>query len=132
MSQHGKIYWNEYNTWDAEKAKEYYTRVLGWTFNEVPTAGTEQDRPYYVAMNGDQPIAGIFTMVKPDFEGAPDHWFTYLAVDDVNKALAESTAAGGKVFREPFEIPGFGILAVVGDSNGAGIGLLQPFDVQAN
>ena len=126
MSHHGKIYWTELNTWDAEAAKTYYGAVMGWTFQEAPTAGTTVDRPYYIAMRDGHPVAGIFTLIKPMFEGVPEHWFTYLAVDGLNAALAAGTDAGGRVLRDPFEIPGFGMFAVVADKNGAAMGFLEP------
>ena len=126
MTHHGKIWWSELNTWDAEAAKAYYGNVMGWTFQEMPTAGTDEQRPYYLALRDGQPIAGIFTMVKPMFEGIPEHWFTYLAVDDVNQAITASNAAGGGVRRDPFTIPGVGTMAVVADANGAVMAFIQP------
>ena len=83
MTHHGKIWWSELNTWDAEAAKSYYGKVMGWTFQEMPTAGTDEARAYYLALRDGQPVAGIFTMIKPMFEGIPEHWFTYLAVDEI-------------------------------------------------
>ncbi len=126
MSNHGKIWWTELNTWDAEAAKEYYGAVMGWTFQESPTAGTDNPRPYYIALLNGQPVAGIFTLIKPAFEGVPDHWFTYIAVDDLDKTIAASTAAGGDVRRAPFEIPGTGTMAVVADKNGAVMAFIEP------
>ena len=93
MSNHGKVWWSELNTWDAEAAKAYYGAVMGWTFKEMPTGGTDDARPYYLALIDDAPVAGIFTMVKPMFEGVPEHWFTYFAVDDLDQALAATCPA---------------------------------------
>lgn len=126
MTHHGKVWWTELNTWDADAAKGYYGEVMGWTFEETATAGTGEQRPYYIAMRDGQPVAGIFTMVKPMFEGIPDHWFTYIAVDDLDKTIAASNAAGGEVRRAPFEIPGTGTMAVVADKNGAAMAFIQP------
>ena len=125
MSHHGKIWWTELNTWDAAKAREYYGAVMGWTFDEVATAGSNDYRPYYIAKKDGQPVAGIFSM-PPEFKGIPDHWFTYVAVDDLDKAIAQGKANGGQCMREPFEIPGFGTLAIVKDSNGAAVAFIQP------
>lgn len=126
MSDHGKVWWSELNTWNAEAAKAYYGAVMGWTFKEMPTGGTDVDRPYYLALKDDAPVAGIFTMIKPMFEGVPEHWFTYFAVDDLDKALAASLAAGGQLRREAFHVPGVGTMAIVADSNGAVKSLIQP------
>lgn len=126
MSTHGQVYWNELSTWDAEKAMAYYGAVLGWTFEEAPTAGTKDDRPYYIAKANGEMVAGIFTMIEPDFSGVPEHWFTYFAVDDLDAAIAASAAEGGCLRREPFEIPNFGRMAVVQGGTGAFQALIQP------
>jgi len=125
---HGQIWWTELNTWNPEEALKWYGAVMGWTFSEAPTAGSPEARPYYIAMKDGQPVAGIFTMIEPDFAGIPDHWFTYIAVDDLEKTLEQSAGCGGKVRREPFEIPGMGTLCIAADSTGAVLGLIQPLD----
>ena len=56
----------------------------------------------------------------------PPFWMIYFAVDDADKAAADIAAAGGRVHREPADIPGTGRFAVVGDPQGAGFGILQP------
>ena len=72
-------------------------------------------------------VAGIFEM-KPDtgFDGVPDHWFAYIAVDDVDARVAGVEAAGGEIGRAPFDVPEVGRFAVVKDSTGAFIGWVTP------
>ncbi|PIB23232.1 hypothetical protein BFP76_09460 [Amylibacter kogurei] len=125
---HGQIWWTELNTWDPDKAKDYYGAVMGWTFEETPTAGTDNARPYYIAKKGDQPVAGIFNLVSPDFNGVPDHWFTYFSVTDLDATLTNTVEKGGKVHRQPFEIPNVGRMAVVADSNGGVAAYIQTAD----
>ena len=52
------------------------------------------------------------------FKGQPETWFSYVAVDDLDKRLAKAKKAGGKVLREPFDVPGIGRIAIVADPNG--------------
>ena len=125
-SPHGQIWWTELNTWNPDEALKWYGAVMGWTFSETQTAGGENSRPYYIAMKEGRPVAGIFTMFEPDFKGMPDHWFTYIAVDDLEKTVAHSEECGGTTKREPFEIPGMGTLCIHADSTGAVMGLIQP------
>jgi hypothetical protein len=81
---------------------------------------------YWICMMGDQPVGGIFTMAGSEFEGMPEHWFTYVAVDDVDKAVSDAKASGGKVHREPWDVPEVGRIAIVADPNGAVMGWMTP------
>jgi hypothetical protein len=121
MWSHGNFYWNELMTRDAEAAKAFYGAALGWSFDGMPMPnGT-----YWIAKMGDKPVAGIFPM-GPEHAGMPEMWFAYIAVDDVDARLEKAKAGGGKVMREPFEVPGVGRIAILGDPNGAGIGWMTP------
>ncbi len=86
MAQHGHFYWNELMTRDPEAAKAFYGAQIGWRFEamSMPQGGS-----YWICKDGDQPVAGILDMNQPGFEGIPNHWFAYLAVDDVDARVAE-------------------------------------------
>lgn len=123
MTAHGHFHWNELNTRDAGRAKEFYAETVGWTFDEMDMGdGT----PYYICKQGDALAAGIFTMQGPDFEGIPEHWMSYLAVDDVDAAVAKAKSAGGEVINEPFDVLGTGRIAKIKEPGGAVIGLMTP------
>ena len=122
MSSHGTFHWNELMTRDAEKAKRFYSATIGWTFDPMPMPnGT-----YWVAKMGATPVAGIFPIGGPEFEGVPESWMPYLAVDDIDARLKKATAAGAKVMRAPFEIPGVGRIAIIQEPGGAGLGWITP------
>lgn len=87
--------------------------------------GVRYCREYYIVIKDERTVAGIFTMVEPDFEGMSDHWFTFIAVADLAEAIQKGEEAGGGVMRPPFEVPGFGTLAVVKDATGAVFGMSQ-------
>ena len=87
----------------------------------MPQGGT-----YWVCKDGDQPVAGILDMNGPGFEGIPDHWFAYLAVDDVDARIGRATAAGAKLLRPMFDVPGVGRIAIVQDPIGAVLGWITP------
>lgn len=123
MTPHGSFHWNELNTRDADRAKVFYTLAIGWSFEAMPMEG---GGTYWVAKSGEQPVGGIFTMQGPQFEGVPEHWLAYIAVDDVNARLAKAVAAGATALREPFDIPGVGRIAILRDGLGAVIGLITP------
>ncbi len=123
MADHGTFYWNELMTRDAEKAKTFYGAIMGWTFEGMttPEGGT-----YWLAKVGDKPAAGIFTMDGDHFEGIPEHWFAYIAVDDVDARATQAESAGGKIRRPAFDVPGIGRIVILEDSNGAAMGWMTP------
>ena len=124
VTAHGTFFWNELMTWSPDKAKAFYQETLGWQYESHPMAdgGT-----YTLCKAGEAMAAGIFEM-KPGagFDGVPDHWFSYITVDDINARLAGVGAAGGEVCRPAFDVPDVGRFAVVKDSAGAFIGWVTP------
>lgn len=104
---------------DVDKAKAFYGATLGWTFQDMPMAsgGT-----YYIAMVGDEAVAGL--MDKTDLlpPTVPPHWFSYINVDDLDARLKALEANGGQVLKPPFEVPGIGSFAIVADATGAAMG----------
>jgi predicted enzyme related to lactoylglutathione lyase len=122
MASHGTFHWNELMTRDPEKAKQFYSAAIGWTFEAMPMAnGT-----YWMAKMGGTSVAGIFPMSGPDFAAVPENWMPYLAVDDVDARLKKATAAGAKVMRAPFDIPGVGRIAIIQQPGGAVLGWITP------
>jgi uncharacterized protein len=123
MSEHGHFYWNELMTRDPEGAKAFYGGQIGWRFEamSMPQGGS-----YWICKEGDRPAAGILDMNQPGFEGIPNHWFAYLAVDDVDARVAKATAAGAKLLRPIFDVPGVGRIAILQDPAGAVMGWITP------
>ena len=60
--------------------EEFYGSTIGLTFDAMPMP----DGTYWVAKMGDKPVGGIFPMIGQDFDGVPENWLSYLAVDDVD------------------------------------------------
>ena len=82
---------------------------------------------YTLCKAGETMAAGIYEL-KPGagMDGVPDHWFSYIAVDDVDARLQGVVAAGGEVCRPAFDVPDVGRFAIVKDSAGAVIGWVTP------
>jgi hypothetical protein len=124
MTAHGHFHWNELVTRDVEKAKKFYGEVIGWTFEGMPMP----DGTYWVAKMGDQPVGGLFPIAGPQWDGVPEHWMAYIAVDDVDARVKKAQAAGAKVMRPAFDIQGVGRIAILTEPGGAGIGWITPAD----
>lgn len=124
---HGTFYWNELMTRDVERAKKFYADTLGWTFEPMPMA---DGKTYWIAKAGDEMVGGLFDLRGPEFNGVPESWMSYIAVDDVDARVAKAVRAGGKLMKPIFDIPGIGRIAILMEPGGAGIGWITPAQSQ--
>ncbi|GAA0295391.1 VOC family protein [Rhodovulum strictum] len=124
MSQdHGKVWWTELMTRDVPGALAYYKAVCGWYFEPMSVEGGV----YQVGMRAGQPVVGVMDLASmPGMENLPAHWFSYFAVDDLERAVEQTLSLGGKVIRAPFRIEGVGLIAIIEDPTGAAMGLMTP------
>jgi len=122
-SAHGSFHWNELVTQDVERAKAFYGATLGWSFEAMPMP---EAATYWVAKAGGQPVGGMFDTRGRGCESASEGWLPYIAVDDVDMRVARAVAAGAKVVKAPFDVPGVGRIAVLQAPGGAGIGWITP------
>ena len=76
---HGTFYWNELMARDIDGAKKFYADTMGWSFDSMPMPG---GGTYWVAKMGEEPVGGIFDISGPDYDGTPEGWMPYIAVDD--------------------------------------------------
>lgn len=114
-------------TRDTQAAVAYYKNTAGWEFSDMPM----EDSVYHLAIKNGRPVAGIIDISAMEhLAGVPSHWFTYIAVNDVDAAVKETEKAGGKILRPVFEVPGTGRIAIITDPTGAAVGLMTP-DISA-
>ena len=85
MTAHGAFHWNELNTRNVKKAKDFYAKTLGWTFEDAPMG---EGMTYTTFYSNGQMAGGIFEMKGPMFENVLEHWLPYIAVDDIDKTVA--------------------------------------------
>ena len=122
---HGTFHWNELMARNVAAAKKFYADTIGWTYDGMPTP---DGQTYWVAKMGDQPVAGIFDISGPEFKDVPDNWMPYLAVDDVDARVKKAVAAGARVMKPAFDVPGVGRIVILKEPGGAGIGWMTPAD----
>jgi predicted enzyme related to lactoylglutathione lyase len=119
----GLFVWYEHLTQDPNAAIAFYGDVIGWKTQPFTEAGGD-----YVMWVGSQgPLGGV--MKLPDEVarmGAPPHWMAHVRVDDVDATAALATKLGGKVHKEPTDIPTVGRFAVLGDPQGAVLSTFKP------
>ena len=123
-----KSWWHELHTWEPETALAFYGRTLGWEFEPLSfePLSVADSGSYWLARKEGQPVAGIFELTTPDYDGTPSHWMTYLEVADIHSMGLATCRAGGEILRPPVLVAGLGTLAVVTDQQGAMIGLFEP------
>ncbi len=120
---HGSFRWNELRTRDAERAKRFYETSIGWSFE---ASSTPDGQTYWVAMHGGKPVAGLFPLNSPEFDGVPESWMSFLAVDDVDARVAKAVEAGARLVMPIFDVPNVGRIAMLREPGGAGIGWMTP------
>jgi predicted enzyme related to lactoylglutathione lyase len=104
----GALTWNDLLTPDAAAAEEFYGRVFGWTFAEIPDAGG-----YRVIRNGDRPNGGI--MPRGD---SPPAWLPYFGHEDVDGARGRLERLGARPLGDVVRMPQGSILPAM-DPQGA-------------
>lgn len=135
-SSHGHFAWYELITTDVAAAKAFYTKVIGWGAQDASVPGGT----YVLFTTGNAVVAGL--MGLPDgaqATGAKPHWVGYVAVQDVDAAVAHIRRLGGVVHIPPTDIPNISRFAVFADPQTATLALLtshtpdhaQPADVSA-
>lgn len=115
--------WYELMTSDMAAAETFYGKVVGWT----PQHWGGNDMPYTLMNVGEVGVAGIMNI--PDEAkamGTPPMWLGYIHAADTDKTTEAIRKAGGKVYREPADIPEIGRFSVVADPQGASFLLMTP------
>ncbi len=123
MTDHGHFHWNELMTRDVEGAKAFYADTLGWEYISVDMG---PDGTYWVVQDGEIPVGGIYKMSGESFEGVPDQWTPYIAVDDIDARIEKARQAGATIVQEPFDIAGVGRIAMLKEPGGAMLGWMTP------
>jgi len=119
----GSFVWCELMTTDSAAAESFYKKVVGWT--AVPFA---PDGSYTVFNNPSG--AGVAGLMKlPDAAkqmGAPPNWMMYVGTPNVDDTAIRIAQLGGRVLKQPDDIPNTGRFAVVQDPFGATFGIYTP------
>ncbi len=118
----GQFVWYEHLTKDPKAAIGFYSDVVGWK-----TQPFGDDGGYVMWVGTQGPLGGV--MKQPDEEAAqavPPHWIANVQVDDVDATAALARKLGGKVHKEPADIPTVGRFAVIEDPQGVPVAIFKP------
>jgi len=114
----GKFVWHDLLTHDVSADTAFYGALLGWEFSPVPEGG------YVVITQNGMPIGGVVPLERKD-RNVYSQWLSYLSVADVDSAAELTRSGGGRVYREPFDLPGRGRVAIILDPQGAPLALVR-------
>lgn len=88
----GKIGWIDLTTLETEKIRDFYSKVVGWKFENV-SMGDYND----------------YVMLSPNFrylhkldsnKDLPNQWTIYITVEDIEKSVDECLKLGGKLISD--------------------------------
>jgi predicted enzyme related to lactoylglutathione lyase len=124
IANNGRFVWYEQLAKDPEKAIDFYTSVVGWKtqpFNE----GEDEDYVMWVGEQG--PLGGVMRLPDEAAKmGTPPHWMAHVQVENVDATASQIKKLGGKIYKEPTDIPSVGRFAVIGDPQGASLSIFTP------
>ena len=118
MSTPNSIAWNELITPNPEAAAKFYCGLFGWTTEQFPVPGMN----YTMWKHDGETFGGVCSAQGP---GVPPHWLHYVAVTDVEAAVAKAKSLGATLCHGPVDIGEAGRIAVLKDPQGAFFGLHQ-------
>ena len=120
----GKFVWFDLATSDTAASQRFYGKVFGWEFQ--PLRGT-QERYAVIRNAGSKHRWSLPAGASAPRRGAPTgaRWLSIASVADMDRTVAAMTAGGAQVLVPPTVVDGMGSRALLRDSQGAIVGLLQ-------
>ena len=118
----GSFVWHEHLTKDPKAAIAFYKDVVGWTTQPFGDGGE-----YTMWVGSQGPLGGTMKLPEEAAKmGTPPHWMGHVQVEDVDASASRVKKLGGKVYKEPEDIPTVGRFAVIADPQGAAISIFKP------
>ncbi|MBD2200106.1 MULTISPECIES: VOC family protein [Calothrix] len=120
FQQHGAFSWCELMTTNTTAAKEFYSRLFGWTMEDKPIP----EGVYTVLSAARQQVGGLMKM-PDEMSAIPPHWGVYVTVQNVDTTAKQVEELGGKVCLAPMDIPDVGRFAMIQDPQGATLSIIS-------
>jgi uncharacterized protein len=125
MTQPGTFIWHDLMTPDLKGSEGFYSKVVGWTVTDsgMPGAGTYHLLNVKGTSNG---IAGMMPFPDDAPKSIPPFWSGYIYTPDVDEMAKRVVQLGGKIYREPQEVPGTVYFGIMLDPHGAMFNIMRP------
>lgn len=115
--------WCELATNDVEKAKDFYAKLLGWTFEDASNVSGDE---YWFIKTGDIPVGGLFKV--PETWGGEHRscWTPCVQVDDLDTVTATAESMGAHIYMQPTDVGDLVRYSCIQDPEGAVLSLYRP------
>jgi predicted enzyme related to lactoylglutathione lyase len=114
---------------NVDRAKHFYTALLGWKIALVKSPAMDQDTlakiEYHDIITGDVK-EGTLNMGGLYKRQMSETIKSYVQVEDIDKVLAKVEKLGGKIVMPKEMIKGVGLVAIIQDTEGNGFGIWKP------
>jgi predicted enzyme related to lactoylglutathione lyase len=123
VNEHGSLNFNNLNTRDPARAREFYGTVFDWTTLALPGGFEAWTLPGYgdylerddpglrkriEDAGADPGFVDVVATIQPlgdEQSDLPAHWSVTFATDDADESAAKANALGGTVVAAPFDAP---------------------------
>ncbi len=120
----GSFCWADLVAKEVDVAKDFYTSLFGWTFEELPMIN---EAVYTIFSKDGKQACAMFEMFPGMLEsGHPSFWQSYVSVENVDETVKKAAQLGGSVPQEPCDVPDVGRMAMIRDPGEAFLCLWQP------
>jgi predicted enzyme related to lactoylglutathione lyase len=106
---------------NADRAKEFYGKVFGWTFQKWG----DDAEPYWLTTTGADGEPGINGGMMARHPGMGPGTTNTMGVESVDEAVETIKQAGGTIIMEKMAIPNMGWVAYAKDTEGNQFGVFQ-------
>ncbi len=123
------ICWFEIYVKDMDRAKKFYSAVLGTVFSDMVAPG-EADKGMKMSFFSNpenQGVSGALVQMEgtKEGDGRSVNTMVYFPCEDVSVEEARIEAAGGKVMQSKMDIGEFGFCSICVDTEGNAFGLFS-------
>jgi len=121
QEQHGKLIWADLYTGDVTASLSFYTKTFGWSVKKF----AKDNAKYHLLYDGEQPIAGVLSRSAQRTKTEGALWIGSFSTGDVQANVDRAAENNATIILQPHDFALYGKRAVIADTQGGIIGLLD-------
>jgi predicted enzyme related to lactoylglutathione lyase len=125
VNEVGSWSWSNLLSRDLDAAKRFYGAVFGWEVARNEEAPPDIFNWQVQGQRWPEGLGGVMRMPEEMPAEVPPFWEVYLLVEDLDRAIEITKAAGGRLVVGPIDIPIARFASLI-DPQGAAFSLMQP------